>query len=137
MQLPALLACVSRYTSVAHAPNPALSLERHQRASPHAMAQSLLAVAHRDLHRRQDDADWISGILGIYLAGTRESMALLEVDWRDGTLRSTQVQRILSAGNFQPRKQCAKLLSAIACCGSATQHDADFGSFADAQDLCC
>src|SRR5262245_31707556 len=99
-QLTALLVCASRYTTVAHAPNPAVSLERHQGPPPHAMAQSLLAVAYRDLHGRQDDADWIFGILGIYLAGTRESMALFEVDRRDGTLRSSQVQRVLVASRF-------------------------------------
>ena len=64
-----------------------LPLECHQGASSGSMAESLPSVAHRDLHRGEDDADRLSGILGISLARTQKSLAVPKMDGRDGALR--------------------------------------------------
>jgi hypothetical protein len=45
----------------------ALSLEFHSRSQDRPMAQSLPLVAHGNVHWRKDDADWLSGVLGIYV----------------------------------------------------------------------
>ena len=63
-----------------HAPFTPLPVERDQRPSPGPVAKSVFAVAHRDLLRRQDDADRFSRVLGISVAGAHEPMALSEVD---------------------------------------------------------
>jgi hypothetical protein len=44
------------------------------------VAQSLSFVADRNLHWREDDADWIPGILGISVDGTNQSLAFSEMD---------------------------------------------------------
>src|SRR4029077_6036241 len=65
----------------------ALSLELHPRPPDCAVAQSLSSVADRDLHRGQDDPDWIPGILGILVDGANQPVAVPEVDGGDGSLR--------------------------------------------------
>src|ERR1700687_539514 len=54
----------------------ALSLELHPWPPDCALAQSLSSVAHRDLHRRQNDQDRIPGILGILVDGGKQPVAL-------------------------------------------------------------
>src|SRR5271156_4447214 len=71
-----------------------LSLERHQGPSLGSVAQPLSAVAHRDILRSQDDADRLSRVLGISLAGAHQSLALSKVDRRDGPLRPPQTEKL-------------------------------------------
>src|SRR5467141_2569311 len=73
----------------------AFSVERDQRPPAGAMAKSLLVVAHRDLLRSKDDADRLPGVLGIHVAGTRQSLALPQMDRCDGTVCPPQTQQIL------------------------------------------
>src|SRR5579863_2891578 len=100
-----------------HAPFAPLPLERHQRPSPGSVAKPLPAVAYRNLLRRQNDPDWLCGILGISMARTRESLAFSQVDQRDGALRSPQAEKLLGR------------LRALACGHSLTQDDSHIGSF--------
>ena len=65
-------------------------LQRYDEAI--TVAQPLSAVAHRDLLWRQDDADRLSRVLGIPVAGTSQSMAFSKVDRRDGPLCPPQKQ---------------------------------------------
>src|ERR1700722_2194225 len=82
---------------MSYAPFAPLSLECHKRPSSGALAQSVSVVAHRDLLWREDDADWIPGILGISLARARQPMALSKVDGRDGALYQSQAEEGLSS----------------------------------------
>src|SRR5260370_39543471 len=50
------------------------SLERDQRPPAGAVAKSLPLVAHRDLLRREDDADRLPGALGIHVARSWQSL---------------------------------------------------------------
>src|SRR5579863_4409711 len=100
-----------------HAPFAPLPLERHQRPSPGSVAKPLPPVAYRNLLRRQNDADWLSGILGISVARARESLAFSQVDKRDGALRSPQAEKLLGS------------LRALAGGDSLTQDDSHIGSF--------
>ena len=86
-----------------HAP---ISLECHSWASSDTVAQSLSAVAHRDLLRCQNAADRVHRILGIYVARTPESLAFFEMDWRDGALRPSRRKERVEAGS----------------CGAASHH---------------
>ena len=88
------------YSDCDHAKRATLHLERHPGTSPHSLAQPVLALAHRDLHRRQDDTYRLSRVLGIPLAGASPTLALPEVDGRNGSLRSPKneagiVERVL------------------------------------------
>src|SRR5216684_1235664 len=56
------------------------SVERDQRPPAGAVAKSLPVVAHRDLLRSKDEADRLPGVLGIHVAGTRQSLALPQMD---------------------------------------------------------
>ncbi len=78
-----------RYTCK-HASHAALSLECHSRPQNHSLAQSVPLVAHGDVHRHQDDANRLRGILGIYVDGARQPMALFKMDGRNGSLHSSQ-----------------------------------------------
>ncbi len=64
------------------------------RPSPGAVAESLSAVENRDLLRRENAANWVSGILGICVAGARRVMALSQMDGRDGAVRSSEGQDV-------------------------------------------
>ena len=57
-------------------------------------------MAHRDLYGREDDADWISGILGIRVARAPGVMAIFEVDGGDGTVCPSQAEEFV---RFAPR----------------------------------
>src|SRR5579885_2554749 len=59
------------------------------------MAKSVPSLADRDLHRIQDEADRIPGVLGIHVARTQRTVALPEVDGRDGTLCPSQAEEFL------------------------------------------
>ena len=54
------------------------------------MAQSVSFVADRDLHWRENDANWIPGILGILVDRAQQLVALFEVDGGDGSLRASE-----------------------------------------------
>ena len=68
----------------------ALSLELHSWPPDCPLAQSISPMAHRNLHRRQDDADRIPGILGILVDRAHQPVALPEVDGRDGSLHPSR-----------------------------------------------
>src|SRR5579863_4032640 len=70
-------------------------MECHQGPSADAVAQSVPAVAHRDLHRRQDEGNRISGILGIHVARTPRVVGISEVDRGDGALDPSQAEGIV------------------------------------------
>jgi len=72
-----------------HASFASLFVECHQGPSPHAVAQSIPAMAHRNLLRRKDDADRLFRVLGFFVAGALQPLALSEVDRRDGPLRAS------------------------------------------------
>src|SRR5205085_3272336 len=74
-------------------PSP-IPLECHQRASPRSMAKPIPAVAHRNLHRRQDERDWLCRILGIHVAGAKRTLALPALDRRDGALDSAEAESL-------------------------------------------
>lgn len=76
-----------------HAPHSTFSVERHQRPPSGAVAQSISALAHRDLLRCQDDANRISGILGVSVARAHQSVALSKMDCRDGPLCPSQGEK--------------------------------------------
>jgi hypothetical protein len=59
-------------------------------------------MAHRDILRSEDDANRISGVLGISVAGARESVAISKVDRRDGSLRSPEAEDLgFNVSKFQ------------------------------------
>src|SRR5579864_5295389 len=91
-------------------PQTPLPLERDQGSSPRPLAKSLSSVAHRDLHWRQDDPDWLPGILGIYVARTPRTLALLALDRRDGTVRPPQTKKFLK-GTHNTIKFCSSRLT--------------------------
>jgi len=70
----------------------ALSLELDSRSPDCALAQSVSFMADRDLHRRENDADWIPGVLGISVDGAGQPLALPQVDSGNGSLRSSEEQ---------------------------------------------
>src|SRR5437660_9121030 len=71
-----------------HALHFSFSLECHQGSSSHPVAQSIPALAHRDLYVREDDADRFSRVLAFHLAGAPRSVQILEVDWIDRPARA-------------------------------------------------
>src|SRR5262245_30914435 len=85
-----------------HAQRPSLPLERHTGPSLHALAKSLSSLEDRDLHGRQDDADRIPGVLGVQLARAQESVAVPEVDRRDGAVCASQTESRLRACLHKP-----------------------------------
>ena len=97
-----ILACAFRASARAprailraiHALHFSFSLECHQGSSSHPVAQSIPALAHRDLYGREDDADRFSGVLAFHLAGAPPSVAILEVDWRDGAVRASESEKL-------------------------------------------
>ena len=70
---------MDRYT-VGDAPNASIFLERNSRPSVGSVAQSLSAMADRNLHWRKDDADRVPRILGISLDRTAQLVAFSEMD---------------------------------------------------------
>ena len=82
-----------RYTGT-DAPNAALSLELHPGPPDCSVAQSLSAMADRDLHRRQNDPDRIPGILGILVDRAKQLVAVLEMDSGNGSLRPSEEQQL-------------------------------------------
>src|SRR5271157_3541751 len=81
----------------------ALSLELHPWPPDCSVAQSLSAMAHRDLHRRQNDPDRIPGILGILVDGAKQPVAIPEVD-RRWIATSIPGRRTPSLINLSPYK---------------------------------
>src|ERR1700691_3105412 len=69
-----------------NAADAALSLELDPWPPDCPMAQSLSAMAYRNLYRRQDDANRVPGILGIPVDGAHELMALPQVDGGNGSV---------------------------------------------------
>lgn len=59
------------------------------------MEESVFAVAHRDVYRREDDADRVPGILGIFVDGTAELVAISEMDRGDGSVCSSQGEGVV------------------------------------------
>ena len=57
------------------------------------MAQSLFALAPGDIYRRENDADWIPGILGIRMDRTRQPVAFSKVDSNHGSLRPSSREK--------------------------------------------
>jgi hypothetical protein len=124
-----ILACVFRASARAsrailraiHALHFSFSLECHQGSPSHPVAQSIPALAHRDLYGREDDADRFSGVLAFHLAGAPPSVAILEVDWRDGAVRASESEKLgvrcqasglsltLLAGGFRKQSRCRSL----------------------------
>jgi hypothetical protein len=126
-----ILACVFRASARAsrailraiHALHFSFSLECHQGSPSHPVAQSIPALAHRDLYGREDDADRFSGVLAFHLAGAPPSVAILEVDWRDGAVRASESEKLVSgvrpqvsglsltllAGGFRKQSRCRSL----------------------------
>jgi hypothetical protein len=52
--------------------------------------------------RREDAADWVSGVLGISLAGAGTPLAVLEMDGRDGTVREAGGgEKVKKLGNWE------------------------------------
>ena len=97
-----------------HALHFSFSLECHQGSPFHPVAQSIPALAHRDLYGREDDADRFSGVLAFHLAGAPPSVAILEVDWRDGAVRASESEKLgirfslaLLAAGFWPLSSIA------------------------------
>ncbi len=87
-----------------NAADAAFSLELHPWPPDCPLAQSLSAMAHRDVHRRQDDADRIPGILGILMDRANQPVALPEVDSGDGSLRSSRGKEPLAIIDSRPPK---------------------------------
>src|ERR1700722_19104360 len=79
-----------RSFKIRHALHAALSVECYPRTSSRTVAKSILVVANRNLLRRENAADWPVGILGIYLAGAQEFVAVSKVDSGNGALRPSQ-----------------------------------------------
>jgi len=77
---PIVWAVMNLRLSWLHALQAPLSVERHARPSSRALAESILTVAHRNLHRREDATDWIPGVLGVSMARAAKSVAVPEVD---------------------------------------------------------
>jgi hypothetical protein len=81
----------SGYTSnYLHALHFTFSLECYPRSSAGALAKSLPVVANGDLLRSQNAANTLPRILGVRVAGEKQSMAVPEMDGRDGTIRATE-----------------------------------------------
>jgi hypothetical protein len=72
-------------------------MERHPWAPPGALAQSLSALAHRDLLRCENEQRRLPGILGILLARAREHGALPVVDGGNGTLDAAETEKPITA----------------------------------------
>jgi hypothetical protein len=97
-----ILACAFRASARAprailraiHALHFSFSLECHQGSPSHSVAESIPALAHRDLYGREDDADRFSRVLAFHLAGASPSVAILEVDWRDGAVRASESEEL-------------------------------------------
>src|ERR1700722_16489554 len=105
------------------------------------MAKSVSAVAHRNLYRRENDADRLRGVLGIHVARARRPLAVFELDSRDGAIRPSQTEEfmmaVLSKGRIKSpaATENRELLRALARrCGFA-QKDTDLGALADACNL--
>ncbi len=90
------MACPSRGDIEKNAADAALSLELNPWTPDCTMAQSLPAMAYRDLYRREDDANRIPGVLGIPVDGTNQFVALSEVDGRNGSLYPSSGEKILA-----------------------------------------
>ena len=74
--VPLVISIYDGFQSHRHALPCPFSLERDQRPPAGAVAKPLPLVAHRDLLRSEDDADRLPGVLGIHVAGARQSLAL-------------------------------------------------------------
>ena len=68
----------------------AIHVERHAWAPSDAVAKPVPALANRNLLRREDAANRLSGILGVSLARAQEPLAFPQMDRRDGTLRKAR-----------------------------------------------
>jgi hypothetical protein len=83
--------CESGYTSnYLDALHTTFSLECYPRSSAGALAKSLPVVANGDLLRSENAANTLPRILGVRVAGEKQSMAVPEMDGRDGTIRATE-----------------------------------------------
>ena len=73
-----------------HALHVAIHVQRHAWAPSGAVAKPVPALANRNLLRREDAANRLSGVLGISLARAQKPLAVPQMDWRDGTLRKAK-----------------------------------------------
>jgi hypothetical protein len=92
MRLPQKVAEPDTYRVETHRLHRSFSVERDPRASSRPVAQSVSALAHRDLYRTQDAEHWLPGVLGIYLARTAGTNAISHLDRRDGALCAGKAQ---------------------------------------------
>lgn len=76
-----------------HAQQDPLPLERDSWPSPGSLAKSVSSLAHRNLHGREDEADRLRGVLGVYVARASRTLAIPALDRRDGTLRPSQTKK--------------------------------------------
>ena len=70
----------------------AIHVERHAWAPSDAVAKPVPALANRNLLRREDATDRLLGVLGVSVARAQESLAVSQMDWRDGTLRKARAE---------------------------------------------
>ena len=70
----------------------AVHVDRHAWAPSDAVAKPVPALANRNLLRREDAANRLSGVLGISLARAQEPLAVSKMDAGDGALRKADVQ---------------------------------------------
>src|SRR5277367_372148 len=84
------------WLSCLHALPAPLLVECDERPSSRPLAQPLSAMAHRNLYRRQDDANRLPGILGVRMARAPRAVEVPQLDRRDGTLRPPQAKEFVS-----------------------------------------
>src|SRR5262245_8700560 len=100
-----------------HALHASIYVECDVRTSFHAVAQSILTLADRNLLRCKDAANRLSRILGISLARAPKSLALSQMDRRDGALCKARCKKDL-------------VLLSVSGRDGAFQHHTDFSPFA-------
>src|SRR5215813_1500934 len=81
------LAVLNRYTANReHEESSSVYLDRDARPSPGSVAESVPALANRDLYRPEDGQDRIHRVLGISLARAKRTEEISGVDCHDGRL---------------------------------------------------
>jgi hypothetical protein len=121
-QLAGFSCATSRRYTKPNAADAALSLELHPWPPDCPLAQSASSMAHRDLHRRQNDPDRIPRILDVSVDGANQPVALLEVDSGDGSLRSPRSkERVGTAAPGCPAGRSPATLSIVGINGRQQQ----------------
>src|SRR5579863_5938419 len=92
LRAPACPLCLS----CAHAHDAPILVECNPRPSPGSVAESLSSMAHRNLHRRENDPDRLPGILGIHVARATRTLAVSEVDRGDGTVCPSEAEEFVT-----------------------------------------